>query len=245
MVHVLDDGFQHLRLARDLDLLLAGDEEMDRPAVLPRGRLREPLDAARHADALLWTGPEPVAAMSAKGLGLGVAFEVRRTAGRLHSAPFGDARPSAGARIVAHRGHRQAWSVHRWFARRGVRGGGRADLAGSSSVHAAGTWNGCVQRSPRAARAGSSLPRRTWRGCCLPSVAIRGGVAAPEVTVNPRTRSTHGSAIASETPTPSGGAARGACTMWHPLELAAVYLVRGLIPRCRAVSSARAAGCSG
>ena len=100
-VHVLDDGFQHLQLARDVDLLLAGDEEIDRPSVLPGGRLREPLDAARHADALLWTGPARDARTGAERLGVGRVFDVRRTAGSLHGAPFGDARPSAGARIVA------------------------------------------------------------------------------------------------------------------------------------------------
>ena len=100
-VHVLDDGFQHLQLVRDIDLLLAGDEEIDRPRVLPTGRLREPLDAARFADALLWTGPARDARAAAERLGLLVAFDVRRTPGRLHGAPFGDARPPAGARIVA------------------------------------------------------------------------------------------------------------------------------------------------
>jgi tetraacyldisaccharide 4'-kinase len=100
-VHLLDDGFQHLQLARDIDLLLAGDEEIDRPSVLPLGRLREPLDAAREADALLWTGPARDARGGADRLGLAVAFDVRRTAGSLHAAPFGDLRPSAGGRIVA------------------------------------------------------------------------------------------------------------------------------------------------
>src|SRR2546430_12362892 len=36
-VHVLDDGFQHLELARDVDLLLVEEDDLaDRP--LPRGR---------------------------------------------------------------------------------------------------------------------------------------------------------------------------------------------------------------
>ncbi len=57
-VHLLDDGFQHLQLARDIDLLLAGDEDIDRPSVLPAGRLREPLDAARYRRraAVDWSG---------------------------------------------------------------------------------------------------------------------------------------------------------------------------------------------
>ncbi len=50
-VHVLDDGFQHFDLMRDVDLLVAPDASDTR--TLPFGRLREPLDAASAADALL------------------------------------------------------------------------------------------------------------------------------------------------------------------------------------------------
>jgi tetraacyldisaccharide 4'-kinase len=51
-VHVLDDGFQHFDLARDIDLLIAPDP-INEKRTLPFGRLREPLDAAQAADALL------------------------------------------------------------------------------------------------------------------------------------------------------------------------------------------------
>src|SRR5688572_11589245 len=51
-VHVLDDGFQHFDLLRDIDLLVSPDASEDR-RTLPFGRLREPLDAALMADALL------------------------------------------------------------------------------------------------------------------------------------------------------------------------------------------------
>ena len=51
-VHVLDDGFQHFDLARDVDLLVSPDAVED-PRTLPFGRFREPLDAASAADALL------------------------------------------------------------------------------------------------------------------------------------------------------------------------------------------------
>jgi tetraacyldisaccharide 4'-kinase len=50
-VHVLDDGFQHFDLMRDIDLLVPPDASDVR--TLPFGRLREPLDAASAADALL------------------------------------------------------------------------------------------------------------------------------------------------------------------------------------------------
>jgi tetraacyldisaccharide 4'-kinase len=56
-VHVLDDGFQHLRLARDLDVLcLEGADLNDWP--LPAGRLREFPSAYRRADALLVSAGE-------------------------------------------------------------------------------------------------------------------------------------------------------------------------------------------
>jgi tetraacyldisaccharide 4'-kinase len=51
-VHVLDDGFQHFDLLRDVDLLVAPDAS-ESTRTLPFGRLREPLDAASTADALL------------------------------------------------------------------------------------------------------------------------------------------------------------------------------------------------
>ena len=51
-VLILDDGFQHLRLARTVDLLLLSHDDLAEQ-VLPVGRLRESVDAARHADAVL------------------------------------------------------------------------------------------------------------------------------------------------------------------------------------------------
>ncbi len=57
-VHLLDDGFQHLRLARDVDLVLVDEGDLvDR--VLPMGRLREPLANVRFAHAVLTTASDP------------------------------------------------------------------------------------------------------------------------------------------------------------------------------------------
>ncbi len=48
---VLDDGFQHHRLARDLDLVcIDGVSGVGNGRVLPAGPLREPISALRHAD---------------------------------------------------------------------------------------------------------------------------------------------------------------------------------------------------
>ena len=51
-VHVLDDGFQHLRLARDIDIVMLDGADLS-DVVMPAGRLREPLDALEHADAIV------------------------------------------------------------------------------------------------------------------------------------------------------------------------------------------------
>jgi tetraacyldisaccharide 4'-kinase len=92
-VHVLDDGFQHHALARDVDLLVASAHDLEGETLLPHGRLREPVEAAQRADALLVTletpsphgPPEPAAAAAlpaarelATRHGIGKAFVVTR-----------------------------------------------------------------------------------------------------------------------------------------------------------------------
>ncbi|MCG8467495.1 MAG: tetraacyldisaccharide 4'-kinase [Gemmatimonadetes bacterium] len=59
---VLDDGFQHRRLRRDLDVVLLDRDALERTngALLPAGPFREPWrEAARRADAVLVTGRMP------------------------------------------------------------------------------------------------------------------------------------------------------------------------------------------
>jgi tetraacyldisaccharide 4'-kinase len=51
-LHLLDDGFQHRRLHRDFDIVLLPAEDQS-GALLPLGRLREPIAALRRADAVL------------------------------------------------------------------------------------------------------------------------------------------------------------------------------------------------
>lgn len=57
-VHLLDDGFQHVRLERDINLLIVDAGDVRDPRTLPAGRLREPLVAARAADAVIAVGDE-------------------------------------------------------------------------------------------------------------------------------------------------------------------------------------------
>ena len=51
-VHILDDGFQHRQLARDVDILLLNREDW-RDHLLPAGNLREAIDTAKRADVLV------------------------------------------------------------------------------------------------------------------------------------------------------------------------------------------------
>jgi tetraacyldisaccharide 4'-kinase len=53
-VFLLDDGFQHRQLARDLDIvMLDGSRNLKKEWVLPSGSLREPVSALRRADILV------------------------------------------------------------------------------------------------------------------------------------------------------------------------------------------------
>lgn len=126
-VHILDDGFQHVTLARAVDLLLAGDEEL-RDTVLPAGRLREPLAAARSADAVLAPDGATASRVSA-ALGITQAFVVARTLGavpeRAVFAIAGIARPQRffddlGARGVRVAGA-MAFADHHRYSRDDVR----------------------------------------------------------------------------------------------------------------------------
>jgi tetraacyldisaccharide 4'-kinase len=55
-IFLLDDGFQHLPLARDVDILmLDGSRKLKDQWLLPSGALREPISACRRADILVVT----------------------------------------------------------------------------------------------------------------------------------------------------------------------------------------------
>ena len=89
-VHVLDDGFQHVELARDANLVLLTLDDVLHGQVLPAGRLREPLHALEDADALLAVDTSAARLRLALGRSPGVpVFEARRH--------LGPARPLSGA----------------------------------------------------------------------------------------------------------------------------------------------------
>jgi tetraacyldisaccharide 4'-kinase len=57
-VHILDDGFQHFQLERQVDLLLVSSGDLAGARTLPFGHLREPSGAASAADALVFAPTE-------------------------------------------------------------------------------------------------------------------------------------------------------------------------------------------
>jgi tetraacyldisaccharide 4'-kinase len=57
-VHLLDDGFQHRQLHRDIDILLLDSRDWS-DSLLPAGNLREPLEAARRATVIAISADEP------------------------------------------------------------------------------------------------------------------------------------------------------------------------------------------
>jgi tetraacyldisaccharide 4'-kinase len=79
-VHLLDDGFQHLELARDVDLIVTPPSDFADLRTLPLGRFREPIEAAAAADALFVPVDEGMTpqAMAAR-LNVADAFAIERT----------------------------------------------------------------------------------------------------------------------------------------------------------------------
>jgi tetraacyldisaccharide 4'-kinase len=73
-LHLLDDGFQHRSLARDLEIVLVTAEDA-RDALLPAGRLREPLTALKRADAIVLTSGAAAAGLPVEGK---LVWRVRR-----------------------------------------------------------------------------------------------------------------------------------------------------------------------
>jgi tetraacyldisaccharide 4'-kinase len=58
-VHILDDGFQYLALARDVDVVVLDvTQELSERALLPAGRLREPPSALQRADLVVFSRTE-------------------------------------------------------------------------------------------------------------------------------------------------------------------------------------------
>jgi tetraacyldisaccharide 4'-kinase len=99
-VVILDDGFQHVRLARTVDLLLLSDADV-MEQVLPIGRLREPLQAACRADALLVLAGRADSAQLARRVNVDRAFVVNTTYQALSAVtPYGMSVSESPRRVI-------------------------------------------------------------------------------------------------------------------------------------------------
>jgi tetraacyldisaccharide 4'-kinase len=78
-IHLLDDGFQHRQLARSVDIVLLHPRDAQ-DALLPAGRLREPISALRRADFLVLRedDEQTLAALQREGIDKPV-WRMRRT----------------------------------------------------------------------------------------------------------------------------------------------------------------------
>jgi tetraacyldisaccharide 4'-kinase len=136
-VLILDDGFQHLRLSRTIDLIVVSSTDLDE-TVLPSGRLREPLAAGKAADAALVFGSAAEAQRVAASVGVKRSFAVRTqylplraldgpvppanprrvvaTAGIARPQRFFDALRQRGLDVV----REMAFRDHHWFTARDV-----------------------------------------------------------------------------------------------------------------------------
>lgn len=116
VVHLLDDGFQHRRLARDFDVVLLTKEDVE-DKLLPAGNLREPLSALARADAIVLREEEAPAlrnliANIKREKGKPTIWVIRRTLalgeGTLPTMPFafcGVARPESFTKMLAGQGY--------------------------------------------------------------------------------------------------------------------------------------------
>src|SRR5271168_2233088 len=119
VVHLLDDGFQHRRLARDVDIVLLTQTDVE-DTLLPAGNLREPLAALAEADIVVLREEE---ADSLRSVVAGLSEEkrvpsiwvIRRTLSlgeggevALPTRPFafcGIARPESFTKMLAAQGY--------------------------------------------------------------------------------------------------------------------------------------------
>ena len=136
-VLILDDGFQHLRLERTIDLLVLSPADLTEK-LLPFGRLREPLSAASVADAVLAYGGAAEAEHLARQVGVAQSFcitprylplltlhgvlpankRVTAVAGIARPQRFFDALRKQGYDIV----RELTFPDHHWFSAADVRG---------------------------------------------------------------------------------------------------------------------------
>ena len=171
-VHVLDDGFQHLRLARDLDLVCLDVADLDdRP--LPAGRLRERPAALARASLVLLTRVEAASEDELQRLearlGPARTLRVRRRVVGFRTLDGAPAAAPPRAFLLAAIARPERLEARRRGT--GRRGRGPRVLPRPPPVHARPSWPRRWPAPPRRARTRSSRRPRTPCACRRPAPA--------------------------------------------------------------------------
>jgi tetraacyldisaccharide 4'-kinase len=95
-VHVLDDGFQHFALDRDVDIVLVSKADLNGASTLPGGRLREPPDVLIAADAIVSVDSEVEITIPDAPV-----FQARRITADVLFADDGQSAPGPGGPVIA------------------------------------------------------------------------------------------------------------------------------------------------
>lgn len=89
-VIIIDDGYQHRNLYRDLDILMIDNDTLNEPHLLPKGRLREPLQSAERADIVCYVGNVNITPEFTAILKPGtIQIKVQRIAGKVFALTSG------------------------------------------------------------------------------------------------------------------------------------------------------------
>ena len=129
-VHLLDDGFQHFALDRDLDIVLVSAADLNGAKTLPAGRLREPADVLIAADAIVCTDVDTT--ISVPDIPV---FRAVRTIGDCGIRRDRTAAASCRCHRARHRWYREPRALLRGAGAGGMAGGRDDDVPGSPPVH--------------------------------------------------------------------------------------------------------------
>lgn len=187
---LLDDGFSHVALARDIELLLfPAADPFAGSRLAPAGRLREPLAAARHADAVVLTGtpaqqlanagPALAAALAAHGF-TGPGFASASASGPPRAA--GGAALPAGTRVVAFAGIARPEAFFRDAERQGLDVAARLAFPDHHAypVESIARIEGAFRRHRASALLTTAKDALKLQGRLKPAAAVLPVVARPE-----------------------------------------------------------------
>lgn len=187
---LLDDGFSHVALARDIELLLfPAADPFAGSRLAPAGRLREPLSAARHADAVVLTGA-PANGLTTAGADLAAALAPHGFSGPGFASASASGPPrsaagtalAAGTRVVAFAGIARPEAFFRDAERQGLELAARLAFPDHHSYpdESIARIEGAFRRHRAAALLTTAKDALKLAGRLKPAAAVLPVVARPE-----------------------------------------------------------------